>query len=93
MRMRLLAIAVLLAGACHRRAHDEAEFAVRFVDAARRVSIPPDMVDAFAVSGEPGEIPARIVERYGDMVTRVSFYAPYRMERAQLRELLAGFRA
>jgi probable F420-dependent oxidoreductase len=55
--------------------------------------IPPDMVDAFAVSGEPGEIPARIVERYGDMVTRVSFYAPYRMERSQLRELLAGFRA
>jgi len=54
--------------------------------------IPDDMLDAFAVSGEPEEIPARILERHGDMVTRVSFYAPYKMERARLRELLAGFR-
>jgi probable F420-dependent oxidoreductase len=55
--------------------------------------IPDDMLDAFAVTGEIGEIPAKVVERYGDMVTRVSFYAPYRMERAQIQELLAGFRA
>jgi probable F420-dependent oxidoreductase len=55
--------------------------------------IPDDMLDAFAVTGEIGEIPKKVVERYGDMVTRVSFYAPYRMERAQIQELLAGFRA
>jgi probable F420-dependent oxidoreductase len=55
--------------------------------------IPDDMLDAFAVTGEPGEIPSKILERYGDMVTRVSFYAPYRMERSQLQELLQGFRA
>jgi probable F420-dependent oxidoreductase len=54
--------------------------------------IPDDMLDAFAVTGEIGEIPAKVVERYGDMVTRVSFYAPYRMERSQIQELLAGFR-
>jgi hypothetical protein len=55
--------------------------------------IPPDMLDAFAVTGDIGEVPAKVVERYGDMVTRVSFYAPYRMEREKIQELLAGFRA
>jgi probable F420-dependent oxidoreductase len=54
--------------------------------------IPDDMLDAFAVSGDIGEIPAKIIERYGDMVTRVSFYAPYRMDHALIQELLAGFR-
>ncbi|MGA2519380.1 MAG: LLM class F420-dependent oxidoreductase [Acidimicrobiales bacterium] len=55
--------------------------------------IPEDMLDAFAVRGEPEEIPAKVVERYGGMVTRVSFYAPYRMERDRIRQILAGFRA
>jgi probable F420-dependent oxidoreductase len=55
--------------------------------------IPDDMLNAFAVRGEPGEIPTLINERYGDMVTRVSFYAPYRMDRARIRQLLEGFRA
>jgi len=55
--------------------------------------IPDDMLDAFAVTGEIGDIPAQVVDRYGDMVTRVSFYAPYRMDRARIQELLAGFRA
>jgi len=51
------------------------------------------MLDAFAVTGDIGEVPAKVVERYGGMVTRVSFYAPYRMEREKIQELLAGFRA
>jgi len=55
--------------------------------------IPDDMLDAFAVTGEPEEIPPKVIERYGDMVTRVSFYAPYRMERGRLLQLLEGFRA
>ena len=54
--------------------------------------IPEDMLDAFAVQGDPDEIPAKVVERYGGMVTRVSFYAPYRLERDRIRQLLAGFR-
>ena len=55
--------------------------------------IPEDMLDAFAVRGEIGEIPAKVIDRYGGMVTRVSFYAPYRMDHALIQELLAGFRA
>jgi alkanesulfonate monooxygenase SsuD/methylene tetrahydromethanopterin reductase-like flavin-dependent oxidoreductase (luciferase family) len=54
--------------------------------------IPAEMIDAFAVTGPIDEIPAQVVQRYGDMVTRVSFYAPYRMDRSHIRELLAGFR-
>ena len=55
--------------------------------------ISDDIVDAFAVVGEPGEIPAKLLGRYGDMVTRISFYAPYRMEHARVQEMLAGFRS
>ena len=55
--------------------------------------IPEDMVDAFAVQGDIDDVPGEVIERYGDMVTRVSFYAPYRLERERLQGLLARFRA
>jgi probable F420-dependent oxidoreductase len=55
--------------------------------------ITDDMVDAFAVVGTPDEVPAKILSRYGDMVTRISFYAPYRMDHERVLEMLAGFRA
>jgi probable F420-dependent oxidoreductase len=55
--------------------------------------IPDDMLDAFAVQGDIDEVPQKVLERYGDMVTRVSFYAPYRVGREQLQGLLARFRA
>jgi probable F420-dependent oxidoreductase len=55
--------------------------------------ITDEMVDTFAVVGTPDEIPAKILARYGDMVTRISFYAPYRMDHERVLEMLAGFRA
>ncbi|MHB8593252.1 MAG: LLM class F420-dependent oxidoreductase [Acidimicrobiales bacterium] len=55
--------------------------------------IPDEVVHAFAVVGEPEDLPGEIVRRFGDMVTRVSFYAPYRMERARIQTMLEGFRA
>jgi len=55
--------------------------------------ITDEMVDAFAVVGTPGEIPAKILSRYRDLVTRISFYAPYRMDHERVQEMLAGFRA
>jgi probable F420-dependent oxidoreductase len=36
-----------------------------------------EVLDAFAIVGEPGEVAARLLERVGDVVDRVSFYAPY----------------
>jgi hypothetical protein len=52
-----------------------------------------DMLDAFAVRGEPEEIPEKITRRFGDLVTRVSLYAPYRIARERWRGVLEAFRA
>ncbi|MST33059.1 TIGR03617 family F420-dependent LLM class oxidoreductase [Acidimicrobiaceae bacterium USS-CC1] len=39
--------------------------------------IPQEVLDAFAVVGEPDEVPALITERVGELVDRVSLYTPY----------------
>jgi probable F420-dependent oxidoreductase len=52
-----------------------------------------DMLDAFAVTGEPEEIPEKILARYGDLVTRVSLYAPYRVARERWQGVIEAFRA
>jgi probable F420-dependent oxidoreductase len=39
--------------------------------------IPPEVLDAFAVVGEPDEVPALITERVGELVDRLSLYTPY----------------
>lgn len=39
--------------------------------------VPPEVLDAFAVVGEPDEVPALITERVGQLVDRVSLYTPY----------------
>jgi probable F420-dependent oxidoreductase len=52
-----------------------------------------DMLDAFAVTGEPEELPGKILARYGDLVTRVSLYAPYRVGRERWRGVIEAFRA
>jgi probable F420-dependent oxidoreductase len=39
--------------------------------------IRPDILDTFAVVGPPGEVATRIAQRYGGVVDRISFYAPY----------------
>jgi len=39
--------------------------------------IDDDMLQTFAVVGEPEQLAAGLAERFGDVVDRVSFYAPY----------------
>ena len=39
--------------------------------------ITDDILDTFAVVAEPEKLAAGLDERYGDMVQRLSFYAPY----------------
>ena len=34
----------------------------------------------FAVVGEPEEVPALLLGRYGDLLDRISFYAPYQSD-------------
>jgi probable F420-dependent oxidoreductase len=42
--------------------------------------IDDDILSTFAVIGAPEDIAPGLNERYGDVVTRVSFYAPYKSE-------------
>ncbi len=53
--------------------------------------IDDDVVDAFAVVAPPDEVPKILNQRFGDIVTRITFYTPYRLEREQLEALLEGF--
>lgn len=55
--------------------------------------VPDEVVEAFAVVGPVEDVPAELVKRFGDMVTRVSFYAPYRLDRRRVLDLIAGLRA
>jgi probable F420-dependent oxidoreductase len=54
--------------------------------------LPDELVEAFAVVAPPGDVAAAIAERYGDMVTRLSFYAPYRLGRETIRAMVEGLR-
>jgi probable F420-dependent oxidoreductase len=42
--------------------------------------IDDEVLSAFAIVAEPADIAARFAERYGDVVDRLSFYAPYRSD-------------
>jgi probable F420-dependent oxidoreductase len=51
-----------------------------------------EVLDAFAVVAEPEDIPKVMLERYGDLVDRISFYAPYRSDPERWKSVLAGFK-
>ncbi|MGZ4711698.1 MAG: LLM class F420-dependent oxidoreductase [Acidimicrobiia bacterium] len=54
--------------------------------------IDDDVLDAFAVVGEPEAVPDLLMARYGDIVDRLSFYAPYQSDPERWSKVLAGFR-
>ena len=52
-----------------------------------------EMLETFAVvATEPEDIPKGLLARYGDVVDRLSFYAPYRSDPDRWKQVLAGFR-
>jgi probable F420-dependent oxidoreductase len=55
--------------------------------------ITEDILDAFAVVAAPEDIPKALLARYGDLVDRLSFYAPYRSDPDRWKQILAGFKA
>ncbi len=55
--------------------------------------IDDEMLSTFAVVGEPEEIPGKMLARYGDLVDRLSFYAPYRSDPERWAGVLEGFKA
>ncbi len=54
--------------------------------------IDDELVDAFTVRGTPEEIAPRVLARYGDLVDRISFNAPYRAGAARWTTVLDGFK-
>jgi len=44
------------------------------------------------VRGTPEEIAPRVLDRYGDLVDRISFNAPYRADPARWAVVLEGFK-
>lgn len=55
--------------------------------------IDDEVLDTFAVVAPPDQVAAKVVERFGDAVDRFSFYAPYKIDKAGLAGMLAGFRS
>jgi probable F420-dependent oxidoreductase len=51
-----------------------------------------DLVDVFTVRGKPEEIALKVLSRYGDLVDRISFNAPYRSDLARWTAVLDGFK-
>ena len=51
-----------------------------------------ELVDTFTVRGRPEEIAPRVLARYGDLVDRISFNAPYRADPARWTVVLEGFK-
>jgi probable F420-dependent oxidoreductase len=55
--------------------------------------IDDDVLRTFAVVAEPEDVPAGLSERYGDVVDRISFYAPYRSDPERWRRVMEGLKA
>jgi probable F420-dependent oxidoreductase len=56
--------------------------------------IDDDVLGAFAVTGEtPADVAAGISARFGDVITRLSFYAPYRADPEEVAALVSALRA
>jgi hypothetical protein len=52
-----------------------------------------EILGTFAVTGEPEEIPAKMLDRYGDVVDRLSFYAPYKSDPERWSRVVEGFKS
>jgi len=51
--------------------------------------ITDDILNTFAVVGEPEQVAPELLRRYGDVVGRISFYAPYRSNPDRWRQVMA----
>ncbi len=52
-----------------------------------------DMLNAFAVTGEPATIAAGLQARYGDIAARLSIYAPYSLPDDTWQQIIADLKA
>jgi probable F420-dependent oxidoreductase len=52
-----------------------------------------EILNTFAVVGEPEQIAPELHKRYGDCIQRISFYAPYRSDPERWKKVLADLKA
>ncbi len=55
--------------------------------------IDDEVLETFAVVGEPEAIASELTARYGDVVDRLSFYAPYQSDPERWRAVIDGLKA
>ena len=55
--------------------------------------IDDEVLDAFAVVGEPEQIANELTHRFGDVVQRVSFYAPYKSDAERWKAVFRDLKA
>lgn len=55
--------------------------------------IDDEILNTFAVVGQPGQIAPELHRRYGDVIQRISFYAPYRADPEPWMRVLADLKA
>jgi hypothetical protein len=55
--------------------------------------IDEQVLDAFAIVAKPEDVATRLVERFGGLLDRVSFYFPFSADAHRLQQSLAVLRA
>ncbi|MFM7871246.1 MAG: LLM class F420-dependent oxidoreductase [Actinomycetota bacterium] len=55
--------------------------------------ITDEVLETFAVVGEPEQIAPELTKRYGDVIQRISFYAPYKSDPERWGKVLAALRS
>ena len=55
--------------------------------------ISDEMLNTFAVVGEPEQIAPELHKRYGDVIQRMSFYAPYKSDPQRWHQVLADMKS
>jgi probable F420-dependent oxidoreductase len=55
--------------------------------------IDDEMLSTFAVVAAPDDVAKELAQRYGDVVDRLSFYAPYRNDPAQWRSVISDLKS
>ena len=54
--------------------------------------IDDEILNTFAVVGSPEQIAPELGRRYGDVISRISFYAPYESDADRWAAVLAGIK-
>jgi hypothetical protein len=56
-------------------------------------AVDDEILGTFAVVCEPEDVPRQLQERYGDLLDRISFYAPYQTDPGRWSKVLEGIRS